>query len=81
MDDYKKIAELMDSINEQMHTNSEEQTKLLEIIAQVKETFRIKINQVLTILEKEIEDGKITDMNTIQSIRGLRERYNLTFKN
>lgn len=79
MNDYEKLAEFISFVNKQMAQTSEEKKALLETLDKVKKTFKTKIGNTLSIWEKDIEDGKITDTNTIQSIRGLRERYNIMF--
>lgn len=76
MNDFERLAELYSRINEQMAQKSEEQNELQEAFNKLKETFKIKIGGILDIWEKDIAEGKITDENTIQSIRGLREQYN-----
>lgn len=79
MNDFERLAELYSRINEQMAHKSEEQNELQEALNKLKETFKIKIGGILDIWEKDIAEGKITDENSIQSIRGLRARYNNMF--
>lgn len=79
MNDFERLAELYSRINEQMAQKTEEQNELQEAFNKLKETFKIKIGGILDLKEKDIAEGKITDENTIQSIRGLREQYNNMF--
>jgi len=64
-----------------MAQTSEEKKALLDTLDKVKRTFKINMGGMLCSLEKDIEDGKITDKNTIQRIKECRERYNAMFEN
>ena len=79
--DYDKLAEFISFVNEQMAQTSEEKKALRDTLDKVKETFKIKIGSALSTMEKDIEDGKIKNINTIQGIKELRERYNTMFAN
>lgn len=81
MNDYDKLAEFISFVNKQMAQTSEEKKALRDTLDKVKETFKIKIGSALSTMEKDIEDGKIKNINTIQGIKELRERYNTMFAN
>lgn len=79
--DYEKLAEFISFINKQMAQTTEEKIALRDTLDKINETFKIKIGSALSAMEKDIEDGKITNTNTIQSIKKMRERYNTMFAN
>ena len=79
MNDYEKLAEFISRINEQMSLRQEEDKALKDTYDKLMATFKSKTGVVLDSWEKEIEEGNITDPNTIQGIKGLRERYNTMF--
>lgn len=79
MNDYKKIAEFYSSINKEMAQASDEKKALLETYDKLMKTFKLKMGNALSYLEKEIEDGKVTNSNTIQGVQKLREQYNAMF--
>ena len=81
MNDYEKLAESFSRINKQMARTSEDKEVLIETLDKVKEIFKTKIGSTLSVWEKEIENGKITDMNIIKGIKGFREQYNAMFAN
>lgn len=79
MNDYDKLAEFISLVNKEMAQTSEEKKALRDTLDKVKETFKIKIGSALSTMEKDIEDGKIKNINTIQGIKELRKRYNTMF--
>lgn len=79
MNNYENLAEFISRINEQMNLRQKEDNALKDTYDKLMAAFKSKTGVILDSWEKEVEEGKITDPNTIQGIKGLREQYNAMF--
>jgi len=77
-DNLEKIVNLLSLINKQINpkTQPEEANALRVTLTDLKDKAKVTLEQLLGKLEKDVEEGKITDQGTIQKIRDYRNKYN-----
>lgn len=79
INDFEKLVNLFSSVSKRIDPETipeEERAALVETTKKLIEICKVTIEQLLLNLEKNIEEGKISDQETIQKIREFRDKYN-----
>lgn len=79
INDFEKLVNLFSSVSKRIDPETipeEERAALVETTKKLIEVCKVTIEQLLLNLEKNIEEGKISDQETIQKIREFRDKYN-----